>query len=539
LGAAWFFRAQLGSGFDTLMGDDGDGRLSVALHEHWYAVLRGQERWDDQSFFHPLRNVLGFTDTHFVNQVIYVPLRALGVDPFLAFQLTLVILSGVGFGSLYVVLRRHLQVRRILALGGCLLYCFGNNLALKVGQPQHLTSWWTPLCLLAGLTALRHRSRLTRLVSAEGCGVLAGCIIYSSFYVGWTAVFAIVLATLAATAARPRRAVAFARKLLRDRWQELLVAAGGALVVGIGFVRTYQPTLDQYGGRPYEEVGRFAPRPGDLVNVSGTNYLWRSTLHRIFGAANERLVNGERSLAVTPLLMLVPVVLAVVVVRAERRAELLGRVTTVTAGAVSLVAAALALALLPVWVGGHSAWYVVWAYVPGGSAIRATARIQVVGSQLMAIALAALLSRLLDLHRPRRRAHAHALGVTAMAVVSLLCLEQLNLAKASLVDRPAQLAALALVPPPPAGCTSFFILSPGAPIVPFILEIDAILVAQRTDVPTLNGYSGQIPPGWMLDDVQFPPYRDHVRAWAAANGVTQGVCSYDRTTHTWAAEPMG
>ena len=41
LGALVYFRRSFFTGFDKVMGDDGDGRLIVYIHEHWLRVFRG------------------------------------------------------------------------------------------------------------------------------------------------------------------------------------------------------------------------------------------------------------------------------------------------------------------------------------------------------------------------------------------------------------------------------------------------------------------------------------------------------------------
>ena len=52
--------------------------------------------------FHPGRDVLSYSDTFVLNQLLYTPLRLLGVEPFMAFQLCLIALTGDR-------LRRHVR----------------------------------------------------------------------------------------------------------------------------------------------------------------------------------------------------------------------------------------------------------------------------------------------------------------------------------------------------------------------------------------------------------------------------------------------
>ncbi|MET3805828.1 hypothetical protein ABIB25_002836 [Nakamurella sp. UYEF19] len=96
LGAAFFFRQPLFTGFDSITGDSGDARLIIYLHEHWVQVLQANASWRDPAFFFPARGVFGYSDTFVLNEVFYAPLRLIGLDQFVAYEWTLVLLTLVG-----------------------------------------------------------------------------------------------------------------------------------------------------------------------------------------------------------------------------------------------------------------------------------------------------------------------------------------------------------------------------------------------------------------------------------------------------------
>ena len=89
IGVLVFFRDAIFSGFDTITGDEGDARLVVFLHEHWWQVWHGERPWRTPPMFHPVSNVLSYSDTFLLDQLLYTPLRMLGVEPFIAYQLCL------------------------------------------------------------------------------------------------------------------------------------------------------------------------------------------------------------------------------------------------------------------------------------------------------------------------------------------------------------------------------------------------------------------------------------------------------------------
>jgi hypothetical protein len=120
------------------------------------------------------------------------------------------------------------------------------------------------------------------------------------------------------------------------------------------------------------------------------------------------------------------------------------------------------------------------------------------------------------------------LGVALAAMV----VEQLNTSPVSAIDRPAELRRLASVRPPPAGCRAFYVVDPrNRPF--FEPQIDAMLVAQRVSVPTINGYTAYRPAGWTLVVPSAATYGAAVNAWSAAHHLDTGLCHLDLTSTRW------
>jgi hypothetical protein len=133
VGAAYFFRQTLLSGFDVMSGDRGDTRLIVYLHEHVVQSFLGNARFLSPGFFYPQPNVLGFSDAFLLDIVPYAGLRALGCDPFLSLQILYIALSWLCFMASLVICARYLQVRPVIALCAAALITFPNNLMFKTG----------------------------------------------------------------------------------------------------------------------------------------------------------------------------------------------------------------------------------------------------------------------------------------------------------------------------------------------------------------------------------------------------------------------
>jgi len=157
--------------------------------------------------------------------------------------------------------------------------------------------------------------------------------------------------------------------------------------------------------------------------------------------------------------------------------------------------------------------------VPGGGAIRAVAR---VGALLLFPASAGLA---LFLEQQRAR------GARWLVVgLALLCfVEQLNISYGFnkwLVEW--KIARLARHVDP--ACPAFFLVRKGR-AYDYDLQDDAMWVALATGIPTVNGRSGAMPPGWGLNRAQITEDADRTRletaldAWLAHNGVArERVC---------------
>ena len=264
IGAAVFFRDQWTTSFRAVMGNDGDTRLLVYLLEHWFQVFGGHAAWRDPAFFYPVKNVLGSSDGLLFYQVFYTPARAVGVDPFLAAQLSVILLSLVGYASFVCLVRLVFAAPRIIALLGGLIFTFSNALWLHSGWFQLLAVWLVPAVLLLGVGSLRaSHHRLTSTALACGFGVLLAVCFYTGYYVTWFSVLAAGLAlTLFVVAGRGP--ISGFREHSR-----LVVAAALAFAAGIvPFMFTYLPARDRNSHYTYPEVLSFAAQPHDILNVS-------------------------------------------------------------------------------------------------------------------------------------------------------------------------------------------------------------------------------------------------------------------------------
>ncbi len=532
-----YFRDSITSGVELVTGNGGDNRLYIVILEHWVAVLRGQVPVRSPIFFWPEPGVLGYTDTFLLFVPPYAVARTLGFDRYAAFQGTVMSAKALGFVATYLLLRRALAVDRLMAALGAVLFTISNASYLAAGHAQFFTLAFVPLVALLVCEAARHRRharhRRARLALMT-CALLLALIFYTSFYTAWFTVFVGGLAGAVAMA------MAAARNGLRLDVGRLRRAAGSivleaALVAGVfglalvPFLAIYVPILGRRGGRSFAEVAAYLPEARHVLNVGPGNLVWGSLLAPLAtsGARGNDFSGYELQRGWPPGLLALFATTAIwLAIRPappgeDRRTRLvlLLAITTVLAWILSL------------HLGGWSLWRLVHALIPGASAIRVPVRINhVLNVAVIAVAVAGLdrLWRWSAAVAPRAGG-----AVIALLAVGLTT-EQLNTTRIAEIDRARERAVFGRIGPAPPECRQFYAMRRGTSgILPTAeAQIDAMLVAYERGIPTLNGWSGNVPAGWdlnMFDD--GTPER--AMRWAVTKGVAGGLCALDLATGAW------
>jgi len=528
-----FFRPFVTSGFDLLSGGPGDSRLHITLMEHWIAVFSGRASFTSPPFFFPARDVLGYSDALFLFAPPYAVARLLGLDRYLAFEGTMIAIKAIGFVALYVLLRRTGRVDRWTALLGAGLFTFSNAYYLAIGHGQFIALAFVPgLAVLADAywrrrTAGRHAPARLCL---SGAAVLLALLLFTAYYVAW---FTIFVAGLLGLAAFPWIVAALRRLRAADLLVDAAIGAGVFLVALVPFLVVYLPVIRHTGGRSFTEVLLYAAHLPDALNVGPDNLVWGSLLARIvpFTADQSIMARYEVQRGWPPTLLFVFLAtIAIALFRtATRRGPRVG-------GLPSSVPVLLGITAVVAWgsaieVGGVTPWALIYRAVPGASAIRVPVRINfIVNLLVISVAMIGLTELLAQAAVCTR--WARALGWSAVALV--LVVEQLNGADVFRLSRSHEASIFDAIPPPPAACRSFYLVRPATadPFETIEAHTEAMLITADRGIPTLNGYSGNVPPRWRLADFD-DEYPKHVAAWVTAHRLGRGLCVLDLSSGRW------
>jgi hypothetical protein len=540
VGQIVFFREQWLSGFDRVMGDPGAARFIIYVNENWYQSLLGHASWQTPAFYFPIKNTLGLSDTFLLWQVVYAPARALGADPFLAYQIVLIASTALGFATFYLLVRTLWSPPIALGLLGAAVFTFSNALYANVNHPQLFGVLLIPsVCLLAVATwRAAERGRRAGILWGAAFGALAVLVLYSTYYVGFFSLLAVLIAAAITLIVSPRASLARLSLVVRGGWTAIVGVVGGAVLPGILFAVTFVPALHAAGGYKLQSANYFAPQLSDLVNVGFGNLVWGTALVR--SAVHGTAALTERDYAVTPILLLLTLVVAAMATVRERRDVARGERRYSSA---VLATTGVALLILPLATGStvrtqHSLWRAVY-WIPGASGIRAVDRISIVAAGVMVLALVDAGARLAPWLRHAVPAPALVAGFSLVALA--LCVEQVNVSDTSQMSRRDQLALLDAAGPPPSSCSAFFVeTSTASAAHPARVQTTAMLLSVRYGIPTLNGTSGSFPKGWHLFYPMHlaagpwgPGYLDAVNSWIEAKHVTGTVCALNLDSHTW------
>jgi hypothetical protein len=452
-----------------------DTRLNnyVLELEYRWASSGGRRSLWNAGFFHPVSNVAAFGDVQLGAMPYYAIWRIAGRPYDTAFQLWWMTILTLDFAAFWFLLRRTIQASPLAAGFGSFLFAFGAPRVNQAGHEQLLAQFYIVAALYA-LYRLAHRAPRAP-VSAAWLFVLSAAVVaqlYTGFYFGWFFLLALVLTGLWVAMVPSFRSMA--APVFRHRWRALLAAGALGVIATLPLWLHYREAALIVGMREWPVVERLLPQPQSWIYLGPFSWLYRWQ----YGLAPFRVLvlDQEHRLGIGLVTMLVAGI-GLYRGRREPGTKLL-----------VLVCATLVLCVTTVPI-GEWLWRLVFEAVPGAAAIRAVARIGI----LMLIPVGLGAAYFVDRVRPRAALLALALGASV--------LEQAQTTPSYdklAVRRDVQALASQIG----AHCDAFlFTPLAGAEWERSGFEdgkhqLDAMWAGLLTGIPTLNGLSGNVPPGW-------------------------------------------
>jgi energy-converting hydrogenase Eha subunit B len=544
-----FFRAPILSGFDLGFGERGDAIIEIAILEHWRNVLAGAAAWDTTFYFHPYRGTLGYNDGYLLYGLVYSGWRLIA-DPFHADTLDILTFKTIGFFAAYRLVARTLRWGGAAGLLVALLWTIASNISLQAVHAQLQTVALLPVAMVLAIATV-HAAGDGRRGRARGLAMALAALmaawLLTAYYMAWFTIFSAALFVACWSLVTGNWRPARLRAMLRDHGGTIAcgIAAFGAAVVP--FLALYLPKVRETGGESYYEMLGYLVTPLiDMVNVGPGNYLWGWLFRPLFALVHAvlpddpalpgRVLGGEHEAGLPPIQF-------VLVVVAGWRIAVRGRIGDDRPASPEWRAFALAMLVawartLQFWVA--SPWGIVFEVVPGARGMRVVSRYQL----WLVLPFLLLVGAT---WRERARQVARRRPWLAAGLVTLLVAENLGTESPARLSRADQRAALWTIPPPPRGCASFYVVATRRSEPLYVNaeldgwyphNVDAMLLAERWRIPTINGFSTFNPPDWAFATPRAADYDARVIAYARRHAL-HDLCRLDgRRAPMWRRTPV-
>jgi hypothetical protein len=530
---ALFFRYQILNGFTILMGDRYDQVIELSILQHWTNFLHGRAHWSETGYFYPVRDTLGYNDSYFMFGVIYSIFHAFGMDPYLSGELVNVVMRILAFITFYIAARRIFSLEIFWSLLGSVMFTLSNNLFVQSNHAQLFGVSFVPLeaILVKRFVTAVLRQRPFAIV---GWGITAAGLyaawLLTTFYMAWFFLFFGIFLLISYLCVTGWRSTLAFGKAVRSQLIPIGTVAAALVLLNLPFLMVYLPKARETGMHSFAEAKANTLSLLDLVNVGSQNILFGRTVEFLNHAVRPEFPGwSERMTGFPPVLLFFFLCGVICLYKARRRLD--------QARTALLVACALATAVtwaLALHIRGFTPWWLVYSYFPGAKAARVVARYQIfLAAPVIIVALAYLQNRASRTSKP-------IIGLIGV----LLIAEQLNAGPPLGLNRPQEVARLASVPAIPAGCEAFFVtrarpqvLYPAVDPI-YSHNVDAMIIAETMNIPTLNGYSTFVPPHWHLVDPDNPDYLRRVRQFADLHHLSSGVCQLDLRSLQWTTHPF-
>jgi len=490
LGLWLVIQRPLGPNLALIPGDLGDTRFNNYILEHFFRWVTGLTRdyWN-APFFFPFQQVMAFSDNLLGSVPFYALFRGIGLNRETAFQSWYILGYILNFTAASYVLWR-LKLKPLAVGTGAFFFAFGLPLLAQENHPQLLYRFCIPLAAFS-LWRFYQAPQLRMLVFIVTWMVWQ---FYLSIYMGFFTFFLLVVLILLLPFFVPvqtfrQRLALWPRCLIKSWFQAPLtgriLALAVVVVMGVGFVALFLPyyrVSRTYGfAKGWTEVANMLPRPQSYLTADNSK-IWRS----LVCLCDNLPLPWEHQLF--PGLAILALVLV----------GISGRFHTENRRLAWLhFGAALVLVALTLNVRGYSLYELVWK-LPGMNSIRAVTRIMLVMMWPLSLFSAWAIDGFIWQFSQQRRW----LQAAAYLVAGLLVAESVFYTHATFLkaDSQARIASLRQQIPPVVPSDPVLFAARNQQEPDWAGEIDAMLLAQELGWPTLNGYSGNSPPGYAPAD---------------------------------------
>ncbi|MCL2657710.1 MAG: hypothetical protein FWD62_09865 [Betaproteobacteria bacterium] len=517
-------RYEILNNFAILSGDSFDAVISAAILEHWFNVVKGSANWFDVGYFYPYTRTIAQTDAYFLVGLIYAPIRILGVDPFLSQEIAGIALKAIGFWGAYLFAKKiKLPFGHACLLA--VLFTLANIINIRPSRIQLATVSFIPVmlcCLLNFWQNLVSANKNKILLWGGCCGLFYGAWALTCFYTAWFFLFVFLLYVvfLWVFMSKAERALVFA--YAKNCWPQLLAVICISVVSLFPFIYAFLPKSLEVGVRTYSSASSNTIPVWGLFDLGSSNFMYGSVFKEILsfsGVAYKPM--GEYGTMGYGFLLFG-------LFLAGAYSFFVKKTDEPNVFWKALVAATLLAFIFGLKILGHSAWFFVYHTIPGAKALNVISAIYVVLYFPVAIIAIEFLKK------------ANSNTLLFLLISAMLLLSELSKPDLSL-NRRAEIEKISNITPPPE-CKVFYVsgwefqkspaLVDNSTIQYYAHNVSAIMIAQMTGIPTINGIASFAPRDW---NFAFPYKYDYEQRIADYTNDKEinGLCRLDLNNKTW------
>jgi hypothetical protein len=468
--------------FLAVPGDLGDARFNSVILEHLYRWVAGADvkLWSP-TFFFPFEGVLAFSDNHFGSSVFYILLRVIGFDREISFDGWFLIGNCLNYFAAYIVIRR-LGFTGFSSAAGAFVFAFALCVLPKEIHAQLIYRFAIPFAFLA----FWHLITTRRLYDLSRIFFWVAVQFFCSIYLG-IFLFYLLLATLVGMVL-----LGMGQQLLSSlvdsirkenvgsKWFVSSVIILSSCAV-LWLLYNYHAVSADYGfTRSGSEIKTMLPRLSSyLIADHSLLSSWVGT--GITGVPMRHEHQMFFGIGVWILL-----ISGIALAWKKQSCEKLEKIASL-----SLII----LFLVTLNIGGYSI-YLLFTNLPGISSIRAVSRIVLVMmfpvGLLVALSSGWLMSFVVDSSKSMKLFMG--MFILVLLGAEVVAYQPYNTPIKSWHERQVHLRALL---PKQFSEDSVIYVSKKETEPFYLAELDGMILAQDLGVPTINGYSGNVPPGYV------------------------------------------
>ncbi len=478
--------------FRAIPGDLVDARFNSVILEHLYQWVQGQtpSLWSP-TFFYPFEKVLAFSDNHFGSGWAYILFRFAGLQREYAFLGWFLFGNFLNFWVSYYVFRK-LGFSIVGAGAGAFVFCFSLAALPKETHAQLTYRFAVPLSFLATVNFLQTK----RLTPLSQIFFWLGIQFFCSIYLGIFLIYLLFAAAIAIALTQFHLLTSVWRNDRKDESPQKRICAVLVLLLSLSAIGWllyhYHAVSMQYGiSRSLGEIRDMIPTPSsyllaDQSMLSG----WVSKFAANIPMRHEQQMFFGLGISFLALCGLI------IAWRARSNTDnwiissvfIQGRIASITM---------LVLILITISVSGFSL-YKWFLYLPGVSSIRAVSRVVLV----MLLPLGILVAVCFDFVLSRMKALSLRWLLIGLMIALLsaesICYEPYKTPISVWAGRQTHLKSL--MAKNFSSQTILYVTNTLPERIYDLAEVDAMQFAQDLRLPTLNGYSGNVPPDYTKPD---------------------------------------